>query len=79
MLDRLIFNTCVLVWSFNKSRSLRSQTSYRNKSPHPSVNKGEGVGDRTLTIKNVLKKRLHFYNLNQTFKGRFIGYWVVSK
>ena len=48
MLDRLIFNTCVLVWSFNKSRSVRSHTSYRHKSPHPSVKKGEGVGDRTL-------------------------------
>ena len=30
--------------------------------------------------KNFLKKkRLHFYNLHQTFKGWFTGYWVVSK
>lgn len=51
ILNRLIFNTCVLVSSFNKTRSLRSHTFYRHKSPHPSVDKGQGIGDRILTIK----------------------------
>ena len=56
ILNRLIFSTCVLVPSFNKTRSLRSHTFYLHKSPHPSVDKGEGVGDRILNIKNFLKK-----------------------
>ena len=61
MLHRLIFNTCVVVWSFNKSRSFRSHTSYHHKSPHPSVKKGEGVGDPILNIKNFLKKNRYTF------------------
>ena len=61
--DRLIFNTCVLVLSFNKTRSLRSHTSYRHKSPHPSVKKGDGVEDRILKTKNFLKKNGYTFTI----------------